>query len=69
MKACVLHSPAAVETNPLVYEQTPDPEPRDDEVLVRVHACDVCKTDLYRRDRLSNADLALPTGLLCHGQG
>lgn len=47
MKACALHSPASVETNPLIYEQTPNPEPRDDEVLVRVRACGVCRTDLH----------------------
>jgi alcohol dehydrogenase, propanol-preferring len=47
MRASILHSPASVETNPLVYEQTPDPEPRDGEVLVRVHACGVCRTDLH----------------------
>lgn len=47
MKACILHSPAPVETNPLAYEQTPDPQPHDDEVLVRVRACGVCRTDLH----------------------
>lgn len=47
MKACILHSPASVETDPLVYELAQDPEPRDDEVLVRVHACGVCRTDLH----------------------
>lgn len=47
MKAYVLHSPASVETNPLIYEQTPNPRPRDDEVLVRVRTCGVCRTDLH----------------------
>lgn len=47
MKACTLHSPAPVETNPLAYEQTPDPQPGKDEVLVRVRACGVCRTDLH----------------------
>ncbi len=47
MKACILHSPGPVETNPLIYEETPDPRPREDEVLMRVHACGVCRTDLH----------------------
>lgn len=47
MKACVLHSPASIETNPLICEQTPNPRPRDDEVLVRVRTCGVCRTDLH----------------------
>ncbi|HEX5482061.1 MAG TPA: alcohol dehydrogenase catalytic domain-containing protein [Terriglobia bacterium] len=47
MRACVLHSPAAIETNPLRFSQTPDPQPGSDEVLVRVGACGVCRTDLH----------------------
>ncbi|MGH9444632.1 MAG: zinc-dependent alcohol dehydrogenase family protein [Terriglobia bacterium] len=47
MKACILHSPASVETNPLAYEQIPDPQPGSDEVLVRVGTCGVCRTDLH----------------------
>jgi propanol-preferring alcohol dehydrogenase len=47
MKACLLHSPAPVETAPLVFTDAPDPEPRGDQVLVRVQACGVCRTDLH----------------------
>jgi alcohol dehydrogenase, propanol-preferring len=47
MKACVLNSPAAIETNPLVYADVPTPEPSQGEVLVRVSCCGVCRTDLH----------------------
>lgn len=47
MKACVLRAPAKVETNPLEYIDVSPPEPEKDEVLVRVHACGVCRTDLH----------------------
>lgn len=47
MKACVLRTPAKVETNPLEFVDVPTPEPGEDEVLVRVHACGVCRTDLH----------------------
>ena len=47
MKACVLETPAPVERNPLVLKDVPTPEPGPGEVLVRVHACGVCRTDLH----------------------
>jgi propanol-preferring alcohol dehydrogenase len=47
MKACVLASPAPVEQNPLAFAERPMPEPGEGEVLVRVHACGVCRTDLH----------------------
>ena len=47
MKACLLYSPARVETNPLEFTDAPDPVPQNDEVLVRVAACGVCRTDLH----------------------
>jgi propanol-preferring alcohol dehydrogenase len=47
MKACVLRARAPVESNPLVFTDVPVPEPKADEVLVRVHACGVCRTDLH----------------------
>jgi propanol-preferring alcohol dehydrogenase len=47
MKACLLQTPAAIETNPLEYADVATPQPKSGEVLVRVHACGVCRTDLH----------------------
>src|SRR6266566_150241 len=47
MKACVLRAPAAIETNPLECTEVPMPQPKSGEVLVRVRACGVCRTDLH----------------------
>jgi propanol-preferring alcohol dehydrogenase len=47
MKACILPAPAPVETNPLHVVDLPKPQPGTAEVLVRVHACGVCRTDLH----------------------
>jgi propanol-preferring alcohol dehydrogenase len=47
MKACLLKSPASIETNPLVFTDVPAPQPASGEVLVRVSYCGVCRTDLH----------------------
>jgi propanol-preferring alcohol dehydrogenase len=47
MKACVLPSPAPVETMPLEWRDVPKPEPREGEILIRVNVCGVCRTDLH----------------------
>jgi propanol-preferring alcohol dehydrogenase len=47
MKACLLHSPASVESNPLDYTDAPVPHPPKGEVLVRVKMCGICRTDLH----------------------
>src|SRR5258708_21625997 len=47
MKACLLRAPAAIETNPLEYAEVAAPQPKSGEVLVRVRACGVCRTDLH----------------------
>jgi alcohol dehydrogenase, propanol-preferring len=47
MKACVLQSPGAVETNPLEFCDVPRTEPAANQVLVRIRACGVCRTDLH----------------------
>jgi len=47
MKACVLVSPAPIESNPLRMVDLPKPHPEGNQVLVRVHACGVCRTDLH----------------------
>jgi propanol-preferring alcohol dehydrogenase len=47
MKACVLDSPAPIETSPLSLREVPKPLPAAGQVLVRVQACGVCRTDLH----------------------
>src|SRR5713101_35524 len=47
MKACLLRSPVAIETNPLAFADVRTPEPGKGEVLVRVRVCGVCRTDLH----------------------
>ena len=47
MKACLLRSTGRIESNPLDFTEAPDPLPQPGEVLVRVKACAVCRTDLH----------------------
>src|SRR5580658_3023683 len=47
MKACLLRSPAPVESNPLEFADAPDPRPGAGEILVHVKMCGVCRTDLH----------------------
>ena len=47
MRAWVLNKPAPVEEQPLVLTEAPKPEPERDEVLIRVSACGICRTDLH----------------------
>jgi propanol-preferring alcohol dehydrogenase len=47
MKACLLNAPAGIETNPLQFTDVPVPNPAKGEVLIRVRACGVCRTDLH----------------------
>src|SRR5215213_6210839 len=46
MRAMVLDEPG----RPLRAADLPVPEPRDGELLIRVHACGVCRTDLHVLD-------------------
>jgi propanol-preferring alcohol dehydrogenase len=46
MRAAVFYEAHA----PLRVQEWPDPEPRDDEILVRVAACGLCHTDLHYLD-------------------
>lgn len=47
MRAWVVSEPGPVGTGPLRLVDLPDPEPGPGEVLVRVRACGVCRTDLH----------------------
>jgi propanol-preferring alcohol dehydrogenase len=47
MRAAVLHRPDPSLSDPLTIEDLPVPEPAQGEVLLRVEACGVCRTDLH----------------------
>ena len=47
MKAAVLASPGKIADRPLHIEEIPRPEPEAGQVLLRVLACGVCRTDLH----------------------
>lgn len=47
MKAWVLKTPANVDDRPLQLDDVPQPAPQHDELLIRVSACGICRTDLH----------------------
>ncbi len=47
MRAMRVHQPGGIGTSPLRPEEIPEPSPAADEILVRVHVCGVCHTDLH----------------------
>ena len=47
MKAWLLNQPAPVEKHPLVMSDVPKPTPTEDELLLQVTACGICRTDLH----------------------
>jgi propanol-preferring alcohol dehydrogenase len=47
MRAMTLERPAPIESNPLRRQDKPTPVPGLGEILVRVVACGVCRTDLH----------------------
>jgi propanol-preferring alcohol dehydrogenase len=47
MKAWLLNRPAPVHDGPLTMADVPMPEPGAGEVLLRVHACGICRTDIH----------------------
>lgn len=47
MRAMVLATPAPIGARPLRLADRPRPEPGPGEVLIRVEACGVCRTDLH----------------------
>jgi len=46
MKAMLLHYHDSIENSPLVMEDIPAPAPAADEVLIKISACGICRTDL-----------------------
>ncbi|MDL9936768.1 zinc-binding alcohol dehydrogenase family protein [Gordonia sp. ABSL1-1] len=55
MRAWAVPAPGPIDTAPLVAVSKPIPEPGPGEVLVRVRACGVCRTDLH----VAEGDLAV----------
>jgi len=47
VKAAVLHAPANIRQKPLNIGEVPRPEPGPGQLLLRVRACGVCRTDLH----------------------
>ena len=47
MKAAVLTTPQPIANHPLEIQDVPIPTPAEDQVLLRVLACGVCRTDLH----------------------
>ena len=47
MKAWILKTAAKVEERPLRLAEVPTPDVREDELLVSVSACGICRTDLH----------------------
>jgi propanol-preferring alcohol dehydrogenase len=47
MDSWIVDSPRPVEQRPLVRSDRPVPVPEDGEVVVRVHVCGICRTDLH----------------------
>jgi propanol-preferring alcohol dehydrogenase len=47
MRAAVLRGCAPIDSAPLTVESVPVPEPGPSEVLIRVLACGICRTDLH----------------------
>lgn len=47
LKAQILRKPVPLEDNPLEFGQYPDPIPEPGHLLVEVHVCGVCHTDLH----------------------
>ncbi len=48
MRAVVLKKPLPIEENPLEITDLPIPEPGPGRVLIKVHACGICHTDLHQ---------------------
>ncbi|HEY5840281.1 MAG TPA: zinc-binding alcohol dehydrogenase family protein, partial [Mycobacterium sp.] len=62
MAAWRVHRPGPMRSGPVAFDRVPVPEPGDDEVLVRVRACGVCRTDLHvaEGDLPVHRDLVVP---------
>jgi propanol-preferring alcohol dehydrogenase len=62
MKAMLLRKPGPAEQSPLTLTDLPTPTPGDDELLLRVHVCGVCHTDLHTVEGEIKARLPIVPG-------
>lgn len=63
MKAWILERQAKVDEKPLKLKETPDPEPKDKEIRIKVHASGICRTDIH----IAEGDLPLRKSALILG--
>ena len=63
MRAMVLEQPAPIESHPLQARDVPTPTPGPGQILIRVHACGLCRTDLHEIE----GELPLPKRPLIPG--
>src|SRR5687768_13218494 len=47
MQAMMLDDLAEIESSPLQLRELPEPEPGPRDILIRVHCCAICRTDLH----------------------
>jgi alcohol dehydrogenase, propanol-preferring len=47
MKACILRAPAPIDNRPLELTDVPEPAIGDEELLIQVNSCAICRTDLH----------------------
>lgn len=47
MRACLLKTPAPIDTRPLELSEVETPTPGEGELLLKVSACGICRTDLH----------------------
>ena len=47
MQAAILTEPKEIPQSPLKLMEVPKPAPKDGQILLRVRACGVCRTDLH----------------------
>jgi propanol-preferring alcohol dehydrogenase len=62
MKAQLLRRPCPVEQSPLEWTDLPVPSPGENELLIRVHVCGVCHTDLHTVEGEISATLPIVPG-------
>ena len=63
MRAWLLDKQSKIEDMPLRFDEIPTPEPSDNEIRIKVHACGICRTDIH----IAEGDLPLKKAPLILG--